>query len=95
MITYWSILHTSKNVPPTLVQRAIVTQKVNNGRGEAQRLSSNPTPSQSPRTQGSDGKETKAAEPSLSLRRPLLFAPVLLLQMCFSPEVQQLSPRWC
>lgn len=50
--------------PPASVHRAIVTERQQNEQqlmqGEAQKESSNSTPPYSPRTEGIDGRETKA-----------------------------------
>lgn len=46
--------------PPASVHRAIVTERQQLMQGEAQKESSNSTPPYSPRTEGIDGRETKA-----------------------------------
>lgn len=89
---------TTLSLPPTSVQGAVVTQRQQSERrltlGEAQRESSNPTPSYSPRTEGSDGRETKAGPLLASVQEALLFVPVLLPKSAFLPAVQQLCPCW-
>lgn len=81
--------------PPTSVQRAIVTQSQQSERqliwGEAQRESSNPTPTQSPRTEGNGGTETKG-QPSLWNRGGPAVCPGSAPKNLFLPAIQQLRP---